>query len=93
MRDSERQSVDDDGEDHQGGNDAEDRKCRQQKPRPHPMVGGYWLAASDGGLFAFGEATFYGSTGGRAIPAPVVTVLVPRQATFALLQRTLGHWS
>ena len=25
---------------------------------------GYWLVASDGGIFTFGDATFYGSTGG-----------------------------
>ena len=25
---------------------------------------GYWLVASDGGIFAFGDAPFYGSTGG-----------------------------
>ena len=25
--------------------------------------GGYWLVASDGGIFAFGDATFFGSTG------------------------------
>ena len=27
---------------------------------------GYWLVASDGGIFAFGDAAFYGSTGGHA---------------------------
>ena len=27
--------------------------------------GGYWLVASDGGIFAFGNAAFYGSTGGH----------------------------
>ena len=25
---------------------------------------GYWLVASDGGVFTFGDAQFYGSTGG-----------------------------
>ena len=29
---------------------------------------GYWLVASDGGVFAFGDASFYGSTG--APPQP-----------------------
>ena len=24
---------------------------------------GYWLVASDGGIFTFGDAPFYGSTG------------------------------
>ena len=27
---------------------------------------GYWLVASDGGIFSFGDASFYGSTGGAA---------------------------
>ena len=25
--------------------------------------GGYWLVASDGGIFAYGDVQFYGSTG------------------------------
>jgi N-acetylmuramoyl-L-alanine amidase len=32
---------------------------------------GYWLVASDGGIFTFGDAGFYGSTG-RHLNAPVV---------------------
>ena len=31
---------------------------------------GYWLVASDGGIFAFGDAGFYGSTGGIALNQP-----------------------
>jgi hypothetical protein len=34
--------------------------------------GGYWLVASDGGIFAFGDATFYGSMGGIPLNEPVV---------------------
>ena len=30
------------------------------------MAKGYWLVASDGGVFAFGDARFYGSTGAPA---------------------------
>jgi hypothetical protein len=33
---------------------------------------GYWLVASDGGIFAFGDAGFYGSMGGAALSRPVV---------------------
>ncbi len=33
---------------------------------------GYWLVASDGGVFGFGDAHFYGSTGGQPLDAPVV---------------------
>ena len=31
--------------------------------RSTPDGGGYWLVASDGGIFAYGDAGFYGSTG------------------------------
>jgi hypothetical protein len=37
---------------------------------------GYWLVASDGGVFAFGDASFFGSTGGRAFGAPAVGLVV-----------------
>jgi ribosomal protein L24E len=33
---------------------------------------GYWLVASDGGIFAFGDAQFYGSTGSIHLNEPVV---------------------
>jgi ribosomal protein L24E len=33
---------------------------------------GYWLVASDGGVFSFGNATFHGSTGGMTLNRPVV---------------------
>jgi hypothetical protein len=35
---------------------------------------GYWLVASDGGVFAFGTAPFYGSMGGRHLAAPIVGI-------------------
>src|SRR5882724_230694 len=31
---------------------------------------GYWMVASDGGIFSFGDAKFYGSTGARPPPPP-----------------------
>ncbi|MGH9268584.1 MAG: PA domain-containing protein, partial [Acidimicrobiales bacterium] len=34
--------------------------------------GGYWTAAGDGGVFAFGDAGFYGSTGDMILNSPVV---------------------
>jgi hypothetical protein len=37
-----------------------------------PDGGGYWLVASDGGIFTFGDAGFFGSTGGRHLNQPVV---------------------
>jgi hypothetical protein len=33
---------------------------------------GYWFVASDGGIFAYGDATFHGSAGGMALSAPIV---------------------
>ena len=37
-----------------------------------PGGGGYWEVASDGGVFAFGDARYFGSMGGRPLSAPVV---------------------
>ncbi len=33
---------------------------------------GYWMVASDGGVFAFGDAGFYGSTGSLVLNSPIV---------------------
>ncbi|MDA8365802.1 MAG: hypothetical protein M0Z62_02440, partial [Actinomycetota bacterium] len=33
---------------------------------------GYWLVASDGGIFAFGDAVFKGSTGALTLNKPIV---------------------
>ena len=49
-------------------------------PLNHPVVAitstkdgqGYWLVASDGGIFSFGDATFYGSTGALSLNKPIV---------------------
>jgi hypothetical protein len=37
-----------------------------------PDGGGYWLVAADGGVFAFGNAGFFGSTGGIVLNQPIV---------------------
>jgi hypothetical protein len=42
------------------------------------------MVASDGGIFAFGDATFYGSLGGTQLDAPVVGI--------ALDSNTNGYW-
>jgi hypothetical protein len=36
-----------------------------------PATGGYWLVASDGGVFAF-NAPYYGSTGSLHLNQPIV---------------------
>jgi IPT/TIG domain len=43
-------------------------------PPPAPPSGGYWEVASDGGVFSFGNALFYGSMGGTHLNAPVVGI-------------------
>jgi phosphatidylserine/phosphatidylglycerophosphate/cardiolipin synthase-like enzyme len=37
-----------------------------------PTGSGYWLVGADGGVFTFGDARFFGSTGGSAPAQPVV---------------------
>ena len=34
--------------------------------------GGYWTDATDGGIFTYGDASFFGSMGGTALNAPMV---------------------
>ena len=49
-------------------------------PLNQPIVGmaatpdgkGYWLVAADGGIFSYGDAGFYGSTGSLVLNAPIV---------------------
>ena len=37
-----------------------------------PSGNGYWLVASDGGIFSFGDAGFFGSTGAMRLNKPIV---------------------
>jgi hypothetical protein len=37
-----------------------------------PEGGGYWVVGADGGVFSFGDAKFWGSTGGMHLNEPVV---------------------
>ena len=52
-------------------------------PPPSPVTSpstshGYWLVGSDGGIFSFGSAQFYGSMGGIALQRPVVGIVATR---------------
>jgi len=47
-------------------------------------VGGYWINAADGGVFSFGDAQFYGSTGGMVLNEPVVAMASTHDAN--------GYW-
>jgi SpoIID/LytB domain protein len=40
--------------------------------QPSGGIGGYWLTATDGGIFSFGNAAFHGSMGGQHLDAPMV---------------------
>ncbi len=43
-------------------------------PPPPPTPHGYWLVSGDGGIFTFGSAHFYGSTGSLRLQRPVVGI-------------------
>jgi SpoIID/LytB domain protein len=43
-------------------------------------VGGYWVNATDGGVFSFGNAQFHGSTGGIRLNKPVVGIAATHDA-------------
>jgi len=45
---------------------------------------GYYIIASDGGVFTFGDAQFFGSMGGQNLAAPI--------ANAALTPSGLGYW-
>lgn len=49
-----------------------------------PTDHGYWLVASDGGVFSFGDARFFGSMGGRPLNQPIVGMASTRDG--------LGYW-
>ena len=42
--------------------------------RDHANGKGYWFVAADGGVFTFGNAHFYGSTGNQHLAAPVMSM-------------------
>jgi hypothetical protein len=50
----------------------------------HPTQHGYWILARDGGVFTYGAARFYGSTGGMRLNRPVVSMAADRSVD--------GYW-
>src|SRR5207253_9259384 len=53
---------------------------------PPPTGHGYYMVASDGGIFAFGDAVFRGSMGGKRLNAPVQSLVpVPSGAGYWLV--------
>ena len=42
---------------------------------PTPDGKGYWVATSNGGVFTFGDAQFYGSAGNLKLTAPIVGIV------------------
>ena len=40
---------------------------------------GYWIVGQNGDVFPFGDARFYGSTGGIALNRPIVTAAASRK--------------
>ena len=45
---------------------------RRAESHSTPSGRGYWLVASDGGVFSFGDATFHGSTSSMQLNRPIV---------------------
>ena len=40
---------------------------------------GYWIIGQNGDVYPFGDARFYGSTGGIALNRPIVTAAASRK--------------
>ena len=58
---------------------------------PTPSGHGYWLAAADGSVYAFGDARFAGSMYGRALNSPIVGMAAtPTGRGYYLLGRDGG---
>lgn len=51
-----------------------------------PPFPGYWLAGPDGGVFSFGSAQFFGSTGDLHLSQPVVGMAATR------ISQATGSW-
>ena len=66
------------------GNIAHTGSNLPRSPAPPPPPHGYWLVATDGGIFPFGNAPGFGSTGGMHLNKPIVGM--------AALPDGTGYW-
>ena len=53
---------------------------------------GYWLVAADGGIFAFGDAHFFGSASTQALNMPIVGMAASAPMTPAAVSRPPRSW-
>ena len=61
---------------------------------PTPSARGGWIAAADGGVFAYGDARFYGSMGGVRLNQPIVGMAAtPTGRGYWLVARDGGIFS
>ena len=51
---------------------------------PSGGINGYWVLGADGGVFTFGQAGYYGSTGGWKLNAPVISMAATKSGK--------GYW-
>jgi hypothetical protein len=56
----------------------------------HGSGAGYWLVASDGGVFSFGDAPYLGSLGGTNLNSPIVGMAVSAPAISGTSDE--GYW-
>src|SRR5439155_449736 len=64
------------------------------KPPATSPGAGYWLVASDGGIFSFGDAHFFGSTGSVHLNQPIVAAMAsPTGAGYWLVASDGGIFS
>jgi hypothetical protein len=62
--------------------------------RASPTARGGWVAAADGGVFAFGDARYYGSMGGVRLNQPIVGIAAtPTGRGYWLVARDGGIFS
>src|SRR5947199_82509 len=63
-------------------------------PVAAPTRPGYWLVAADGGVFSFGDARFFGSTGALRLNRPIVGMAAtPNGAGYWLVASDGGIFS